>query len=220
MESNTDQPIKIEVYADIACPWCYIGLRRLDAALAERPHIAVERHWRPFQLRPEMPIEGIEWGEFVETKFGGASRAEIAFARVGEAGAPDGIRFRFDLMKRAPNTLDAHRLVLFAVEQGREWETAIALYTAYFEQGRDISSRAVIAEIASELGYDGEEVTAYLESAKNRDEVTESQDLAHRLGINGVPFYVLNNQYGISGAQPVELFVAALDRLAPIESAA
>src|SRR5688500_15533730 len=205
METNIGQPIKIDVYADIACPWCYIGLRRLDAAVAARPHIQVERHWRPFQLRPEMPAEGIEWSEFVETKFGGASRAEVAFARVTEAGAPDGIRFRFDLMKRAPNTQDAHRLVLLAAEQGREWETANALYSAYFDQGRDVSDREVIAEIASEIGFDRAEVSTYLNGEKNREAVLDSQDLAHRLGINGVPFYVLNDHYGISGAQPVEL---------------
>jgi predicted DsbA family dithiol-disulfide isomerase len=220
MHDNTEQPVKIDVYADIACPWCYIGLSRLNAAIVERPAIKVERHWQPFQLRPEMPMEGIEWDEFVETKFGGAVRAEVAFERVSEASAPDGIRFRFDLVKRAPNTQDAHRLVLFAARQEREWETACALYSAYFEQGRDINDQAVLIEIAAQLGFDKEQVAAYLQGEENREAVRTSQVTAHQLGITGVPFYVLNDRYGISGAQPVELFVAALDRLGQVQSVA
>jgi predicted DsbA family dithiol-disulfide isomerase len=220
MTQQTSQPIKIDVYADIACPWCYIGKRRLEAALRERPEVEVELSWRPFQLRPEMPAEGVDWAEFVETKFGGAERAQAAFERVGEAGEPDGIRFRFDLMKRAPNTLDAHRLVLLASEQGREWKMANALFEAYFEQGLDINSRDVLVDLAAGVGLDGDEVARYLDSEANADVVQSSQEVAHQLGVNGVPFYVLNDRFGVSGAQPVELFVAALDRLSEQEIAA
>jgi predicted DsbA family dithiol-disulfide isomerase len=220
MNNENDRTIKIDVYADIACPWCFIGKRRLDQALAERPNARVERQWRPFQLRPEMPSEGVDWNEFVETKFGGHERAHGAFTRVAESGAPDGITFHFDRIKRAPNTEDAHRLVLFAAESGREWETSDALFSAYFEQGRDVGDLEVLVEVASEAGLDAEEVRAYLASDANRAAVQASQEAAHQIGVDGVPFYILNDRYGISGAQPVELLVAALDRIGELEHAA
>lgn len=212
--------IKIDVYSDVACPWCYIGKRRLDAAIAQRPDLRVERHWRPFQLRPEMPAGGVEWGEFMESKFGGVERAQSAFSRVTESGAPDGIEFRFDLIKRAPNTADAQRLILFAAERGREWELVEALYSAYFEQGRDVGEHETLISIAEEAGLDKEEARAYLEGDEKREVMDASQEAAYQLGVTGVPFYVLNERYGVSGAQAVEVFVAALDRVGELEHAA
>jgi predicted DsbA family dithiol-disulfide isomerase len=203
----------IELYADIACPWCYIGERRLAEALRQRPDITVERRWRPFQLQPDLPAQGLPWKEFVQTKFGGAVQAQRIFARVAEAGAPDGIDFRFDRVATAPNTLDAHRLVLFAAERGQEWPMADALYAAHFTDGRDLNDLDQLVALAESVGLDGEEARAYLASDAGTAEVEASQEQAERLGITGVPFYVIDGRYGLSGAQPVEVFVRALDEL-------
>src|SRR5690242_5849150 len=203
----------IELYADIACPWCYIGERRLAEALAQRPDIEVERRWRPFQLQPDLPPQGLPWADFVPAKFGGAAQAERIFARVAQAGAPDGIDFRFDRVATAPNTMDAHRLVLFAAEHGQEWPMADALYAAHFTEGRDLNDRDQLVAVAGSVGLDGAEVRAYLDSDAGIAEVAASQEQAERLGITGVPFYVIDGRYGLSGAQPVEVFVRALDEL-------
>ena len=204
----------IEVYADIACPWCYIGERRLAEALAQRPDMEVARRWRPFQLQPDLPPQGVPWAEFVPAKFGGAAQAARMFARVAQAGAPDGIDFRFDQVATAPNTRDAHRLVLFAAEHGQEWPMADALFAAHFTEGRDLNDPDQLVAVAESVGLDAAEVRAYLASDAGVAEVQASQEQAERLGITGVPFYVIDGRYGLSGAQPVDVFVRALDELA------
>ena len=201
----------IDVYADIVCPWCYIGARRLGIALAQRPDLRVERRWRPFQLQPAMPRAGLTWSEFVESKFGGAARARAAFARVTAVGAAEGIEFDFQRIANAPNTRDAHRLVLFAVREGREWELADALFVAYFARGRDLGDHEQLAEVAASVGLSRAEVLAYLASDEGGAEVDASQQEAYQTGVTGVPFYVLDGRYALSGAQPVEVFLQALD---------
>ncbi len=203
----------IEVYADLACPWCYIGARRLARALALRPDLEVERCWRPFQLQPRMPAGGLPWRTFVREKFGGAERAAGAFARVTEVGAADGLTFAFDRVASAPNTVDAHRLILFAARHGRQWETADALFAAYFAEGRDMNDHEQLVEAASRAGLPGAEVRAFLAGDECVDEVAASQAEAYRLGVRGVPFYVLDGRYGLSGAQPVEVLVEVLGQV-------
>lgn len=204
----------IDVYADVVCPWCYIGKRRLEQALAQRPALVVERHWRPFQLNPDLPPNGQDWGEFMRLKFGGEQRAQAAFAQVAAAGASDGLRFAFDRVASAANTVDAHRLILFAAQQGRSWEMADALFAAYFTEGRNLNDAEQLVTIAGDVGLDAAAVRALLHDSDGIDEVLDSQREAGRLGIRGVPFYVFDGRYGISGAQPVEVFVQALDQIA------
>ncbi len=201
----------VEVYADIVCPWCYIGARRLAMALAQRPDLRVERHWRPFQLQPDMPKAGLAWPEFVESKFGGFERARSAFARVTAVGAADGIEFDFERIANAPNTRDAHRLILLAAREGCEWELADALFAAYFTQGRDLGDHEQLAEVAASVGLSRAEALAYLASDEGGAEVDASQQEAYQTGVTGVPFYVLDGRYALSGAQPVEVFLQALD---------
>src|SRR5688500_16319838 len=147
-----------------------------------------------------MPAEGVPWDEFVETKFGGKERAASAFARVAESGAPDGIEFRFDLMPYAPNSLDAHRLVLLAAEHGREWEMVDALYAAYFTHGRNINNIDELVSTGAEVGFDAGELRAFLESDRFAGEVMASQHQAESLGVQGVPFFVIDDRYALSGA--------------------
>jgi predicted DsbA family dithiol-disulfide isomerase len=212
--------LKIDVYADIACPWCYIGEKRLEQALSMRPDLNAELQWRPFQLRPEMPKEGVAWSDFEVQKFGGHEKAQQIFARVTSTGAEDGIDFRFDKIPVAPNTQDAHRLVLFAREHGREWEAVTALFAAYFTEGRTVGELDTLVAIGKEIGLDAGAVRDYLLSDLNADAVTESQEEANSVGVEGVPFYVFDERYALSGAQPLETFLWALDEVTKAESAA
>ena len=205
----------IEVYADIVCPWCYVGARRLSAALGQRPRLphpeGPRRRWRPFQLQPTMPRPGIPWADFVRQKFGGPERARAVFARVAEVGARDGIRFDFDRVASAPNTRDAHRLILYAAAQGREWELAEALFAAYFAEGCDLGRREELVSVASAAGFTPGEVRDYLAGDEGGAEVDASQEMAYRRGVTGVPFYVFDGRIALSGAQPVEVMLQALD---------
>lgn len=201
----------IDVYADVVCPWCYIGERRLERALAQRPDLRVERRWRPFQLQPAMPAGGVPWSEFARQKFGGVERAQAAFAQVVAAGAEDGIHFAFDRVASAPNTVDAHRLILLADRHGRQWETAEALFAAYFAEGRDLNNPDHLVAAAESAGLDPGAVRAQLASDEGRTEVAASQEEAGQLGISGVPFFVFDERYALSGAQPVVVFLQALD---------
>ena len=204
----------IDVYSDVVCPWCYIGEKRLKRALRERPGLEAEVHWRPFQLQPGMPEGGLPWSEFVRRKFGGVASARAAFEHVVAAGEPDGVRFDFDRVASAPNTVDAHRLILFAAERGLRWETADALFRAYFTEGKDLNDHEQLLELATGVGLDAGEVRGYLDGAGGVDEVLASQEEAGRLGIAGVPFYVFDGRYALSGAQPVEVFLRAIDAAA------
>lgn len=214
------RPLTIDVWSDIACPWCWIGDHRLDATLAglaaEWPEVAVERRWRPFQLQPDLPRPGLPWAEFARAKFGGEGGMARAFDHVARAGAEDGLEYRFDRMAAAPNTTDAHRLVLDveALHPGDGGVAAArmsqALFAAYFRDGRHVGERAVLADVAAEQGLEREPVLAMLESDDYVAEVAASQREAARLGITGVPFIVLGGRYAVSGAQPAEVFARAL----------
>jgi predicted DsbA family dithiol-disulfide isomerase len=175
--------------------------------------------WRPFQLRPDHPRNGMPWQEFARQKFGSLERANAIFANVTSIGAAEDIQFAFDRMPSAPNTLDAQRLVLFARERGREWEMVEALFSAYFSQGRNLNVRDELLGIASEVGLSADEVSAYLDSDENVAEVFASQITADQMGIEGVPFYILDERYGLSGAQPVEAFLEALDMASGVPAA-
>ena len=191
-----------------------MGEKQLERALQERPGLEAGVRWRPFQLQPGMPEGGLPWSEFVRRKFGGVANARAAFEHVVAAGEPDGVRFDFDRVASAPNTVDAHRLILFAAERGLQWETADALFRAYFTEGKDLNDCGQLVELATGVGLDAGEVRGYLAGAGGVDEVLASQEEAGRLGIAGVPFYVFDGRYALSGAQPVELFVRAIDAAA------
>lgn len=199
-------PMLIEIYADIACPWCYIGERRLERALAERPDLRVERHWRPFQLQPTLPPDGEPWAAFVERKFGGLAQAQGGFARVAAAGAEEGVLFAFDRMPKAPNTREAHRLIRHAADQGDEWPMVEALFAAYFAEGRDITDRDQLVATAASAGLDPAAARAFLASDEYGPAIDAAQGEAHERGVNSVPLFVFNGRYALSGAHPVEVF--------------
>jgi predicted DsbA family dithiol-disulfide isomerase len=210
METSRET-LTVEVYADVACPWCWIGERRLERALAARPALRVERHWRPFLLQPDLPAAGLAWDEFVDVKFGGLDRAAPMFAHVASIGAQEGLEFRFDRIAKAANTRDAHRLILFARSHGREWAVAHALFEAYFRDGVDVSDHDALLSLAETQGLPRAAAAAWLASREGEAVVEQSRAMASRLGIRGVPFVVVNGSLGVSGAQPTEVFLQALD---------
>jgi len=205
--------MQIEVYSDVVCPWCFIGRRRLEQALetagyAQEAHIA----WRPFQLNPTMPKEGMDRRVYLDAKFGGADARRAIEERVAKAGEADGIEFAFDRIARTPNTFDAHRLIWFAEQQGCQDQVVEALFHSYFTKGREIGNLDSLAEIASDCGLNREEVERFLASDRAVQEVRAEEATGHRLGIRGVPYFVLNGSISISGAQPPEIFVSALQQ--------
>jgi len=203
--------MQIEIYSDVVCPWCFIGKRRLEQALetagyAQQAHIA----WRPFQLNPTMPKEGMDRRVYLDAKFGGTKARRAIEERVAKAGEADGIVFAFDRIERTPNTFDAHRLIWLAEQQGCQDEVAEALFHSYFTNGREIGTLDSLAEIASDCGLNREEVERFLASDRAVQEVRAEEAIGHRLGIRGVPYFVLNGSISISGAQPPDIFVSAL----------
>ena len=205
--------VYLELYADIACPWCYVAEARLEQVLAARPEQKVTRRWRPFQLQPQLPAEGLRWRGFAERKFGGWERALTMFEQLGSVGREAGIAFDFTGIQKANNTADAHRLVLLAESKMSGPVVARGLFRAYFERGRDLNDLDTLLEIADAAGLERGETHHYLQSDENRAAVAESQREAAELGVQGVPFYVFNRTYGVSGAQPVDVLVNVFDQI-------
>lgn len=212
--------MRIEVWADVVCPWCWIGETRLYRALEQRPDVQAEVVWRPFQLAPDLPPEGMDWDEVVRTKFGGPERARAMFAHVAAAGAADGLEFDFERISAHPNTRNAHRLVLLAQEAGVGREMAEALFRANFQEGRDVGKTGVLADVAAQVGLDRDRIARFLGGDQMGRVVDESQAEAKEMGVDGVPFFVIEGKYAFSGAQPLETFVAVLDRVRQMDAAA
>ncbi len=207
--------VTLDLFSDIACPWCYVGEARFERAM-KQTGIRIERKWRPFQLQPGMAPD-TRWMDFAPAKFGGEQMMKQAFAHVVSAGAQDGITFDFERMQYAPNTMDAHRVILWAQDTaGSEQAFALAhaLYKAYFADARHIGDPSVLADIASEAGLSRADAVAHLATDEGRAAVTASQGEAERLGVTGVPFFVLGGKYALSGAQPVSVFAQALEQTA------
>lgn len=204
-------PLRIDVYADVVCPWCYLGERRLNRALAQRPDLDVEMRWHPFQLQPDLPPGGRPWRAFAEEKFGSWDRARSAFDYVQQNAQDDGVTFRFDRIASAPNTEDAHRLILWANRYDRTWALVETLFHGYFTEGADLNDEDDLAALAASAGLDAEAARSFLATDQERSMVQQEQDEAARRGVRGVPFFVLDDRYTFSGAQPPELFLRAFD---------
>lgn len=209
-------PARLDVISDAICPWCWIGKRNLAGALAQLAEEGerFEVHWRPFQLNPDMPREGVERDAYRVAKFGSLERSRELDAQVAAAGASVGLEFRHDRMRRTPNTLDAHRLIRLAGESGPDLQDRIveALFRAYFHEGRDIGSRAVLAEIAAGAGMDRAEAAAFLDSGAGEAEVRREDLRFRHAGLSGVPTFALEGHVLFSGAMPAERMALAFRR--------
>ncbi|MET8305621.1 DsbA family oxidoreductase [Micromonospora sp. NPDC005173] len=210
--------MEIEIYADVVCPWCYIGKRRLEEALASYDGEVTVRY-RPFQLDPSAVSEPRPLLEAMAARFGGAERARQMFAHVTEVAAGDGLRLDFDRAVTA-NTFEAHRLVSYATDHGLAAEMVEALYQAYFTQGVDVGSRDALATVAGGIGLDVADVRRFLDSDQRTADVTAALAAARDLGITSVPTFVLAGKYAVSGAQETPTLLAALAEVEQRESAA
>ena len=194
--------MQIDIISDVVCPWCFIGKRRLEKALVMRPEIETEITWRPFQLNPDMPAEGMARADYIATKFGDSGHSRRIHQTIAEARRePVGIDFAFDKIKRSPNTRNAHRLIRYATKQGVATDVVTRLFDGYFLQGRDVGDIATLAKIAAEAGLDEREARAFLSGDSERDEIVAEDRNARRLGVNAVPCFIFASQYAISGAQ-------------------
>ena len=183
--------LDIEVAFDLICPWCYLGVRRLRRALRARPDIIPELLWRPFLLNPDIPPNGVSRAEFVARKFGGEDRARRLQNALIELGRAEGIGFRFDLMGRVPSSINAHRLVRYAVREGLGEMMVEALFYAYFADGTDIGDVIRLATVAGRVGLDPHAALTFLRSGEEAEAVHTENLRAHRLGINGVPCFII-----------------------------
>jgi predicted DsbA family dithiol-disulfide isomerase len=202
--------VRIDLFSDIACPFCYIAEKRLERVLEAHSGVDIDWFWHPFQLQPDLPERGIPWDEFSVKKFGGLEARRAAFAHVVRTATSEGITFDFERMPVAPNTQNAHRLMLLASSQKRGPAMAKTLYHAYFSEAKDITNPAELERLASEIGLDSSLVKTMLASDDFKREVHLSQLEAGQLGISGVPFYIFNQKYAVSGAQPDAIFEQAL----------
>ncbi|NIA67626.1 DsbA family oxidoreductase [Pelagibius litoralis] len=203
--------VQIDIFSDTICPWCLIGKRRLEAALALRPDLEVQIRWRTFQLNPQMPREGMERQAYLNLKFGGIENATMIYDRIRAAGAEDGIDFAFEAIQRTPNTLQSHRLIRWSADKHRETELVEALFQAYFTRGEDIGADSVLLDAAEAAGLDRAEAEDFLKSDALLTEVSEEDRQARTLGIDGVPCFIFNGRHALAGAQPPKALAEMLD---------
>lgn len=205
--------VKLDIISDPICPWCYIGKTLLDQALAERPDHPFEIEWHPFQLNPDMPEEGMDRRAYLEGKFGGKEGAVQAYLPVVERAEQAGLKIDFEGITRTPNTLDAHRLIHWAGIEGRQMPVAMALFRAYFEEGRDIGAPDVLADIADSAGMDAAVVLKLLQSTADAGD-TRKRDAAFReMGVTGVPCFIVAGKHAVPGCQPPELWLKVIDEI-------
>jgi len=207
--------MSIEVVSDVICPWCYIGKRRLEKALAQlEPALSPRVAWLPFQLNPGMPREGVARAEYRRAKFGSAERSGELDARVAAEGRGEGIEFAFARMQRTPNTFAAHQMIDFAQEEGVGAQVVEALFRAYFEEARDTGDARVLEEIALACGLDPARLQAHWADEGKARRLARLEEELKALGIAGVPTFIIGRRYAVSGAQPPQAIAAAIRQTA------
>jgi len=207
---------QIDVISDVVCPWCFIGKRNLEQALetwrAKHRDQEPMVRWHPFQLNPQLPASGVPRKQYLENKFGGPERAKEIYARVLAAGKRAGIDFAFDAIQVQPNTINAHRMLQFAAERGKQDEMAEVIFRRYFLEGADLSDTQTLADMAQQAGLNRAEAAAYLASDANSELIKEQDRRARAIGVEGVPFFIFNQRLALSGAQPPEVIVEAMEK--------
>ncbi|MCZ0733561.1 DsbA family oxidoreductase [Phreatobacter sp. AB_2022a] len=215
-----DAAVTIDVVSDVVCPWCFIGKRRLEKAVALVPDIAVEVRWRPYQLAPDLPAAGIPRDQYLTQKFGSLDRVKANFARIAAVGAEDGIDFAFDRITVSPNTLNAHRLVLWARSGGHQDAVVEALFNAYFVEGRNLADISTLIEIGAAHGLDAALLTELFASDSDIERTQREIASAQRIGVTGVPFFIVGERFGIAGAEAPETIARAIRQAAEAEASA
>lgn len=215
----TNQLTKLDIMSDPICPWCFIGKTLLDRALeAEGDHpFAVE--WHPFQLNPDMPTAGMDRREYLETKFGGKDQAIKVYSQIAQHAEDNGIEMDLGAIKRTPNTLDAHRLIHWAGIEGKQNAIVDALFKAYFQEGRDIGDREVLADLADNIGMDAAVVLRLFATDSDLEDIKSRDAAAREMGINSVPTFIVGGRHAVPGAQPPDLWRKVIADIRGLSSA-
>jgi predicted DsbA family dithiol-disulfide isomerase len=209
MAANAE-PLIIDVVSDVVCPWCFLGKRRLEAAIRDSGEGPIAVRWRPYQLDPSIPAGGMDRRAYMRAKFKDDARLQSIHDHLTELGAEVGAAYAFDKIKRAPNTLDAHRLIRWAEVGDQQNAVVERLFQLYFEQGRDIGDRALLATIAGECGMDAALVAKRLTERDDIDAVEAEIAQAQAMGVTGVPFFIFASRLGVPGAQAVDVLAKAI----------
>ena len=217
---SSQQPVRIDVVSDVVCPWCFIGKRRLEKAIALNPHVPVEVHWRPYFLNDWIPREGISREQYLTTKFGSPERYKGIAQRVAAAASAEGLNYAMDKISRQPNTLDAHRLIRWAERAGKAAEMKQKLMDLYFTEGADLTDRAVLVQAAADIGLEADKIGQALASEQDVAEIEREALSAKEAGIEGVPCFILGGKFAVSGAQAPEYLAEAISRAAEAADAA
>ncbi len=203
--------MQIKIISDTVCPWCFIGKRRFERALEMRPQENLRVVWQPFQLNPTMPPEGMERKSYLAAKFGGPERAERQNERLSQTGREEGIEFDFAAIKRTPNTINSHRLIHFAGLAGRQEAVVEALFRGFFFDGLDLGNLDILTNIGAANGLNGNDLSRYLQSDNDRAHIQALDEKARQAGITGVPCYLVDGTFAVSGAQSPEIFHQIFD---------
>jgi predicted DsbA family dithiol-disulfide isomerase len=211
--------MRIDIYSDTVCPWCYLGKRRFELAMAARPQYEPRVTWRPFELNADLPVEGVDRAAYLAAKIGAPERVAEAHAELERQGVASGIEFRFDLIERVPNTRRSHLLMAHAARSGRQTVVMERVMRAYFEEGCDIGDIEVLVRLGVEAGLTEHESRAALILRAGQDGVIAAERHASVLGITGIPTFIFDGQYTISGAQDVGTLARVLDQVADFAAA-
>jgi predicted DsbA family dithiol-disulfide isomerase len=204
--------VLIDVVSDVVCPWCYVGKHRLEAALALRPDVETEIHWRPYFLDPRVPREGMARVDYLSRKFGSDERIRPAHERLSRLGREEGIEFHFERIARQPNTLDAHRLIGWAEAAGRAAPVVEKIFSLFFSEGADLTQIETLLAAAKVGGLDVESIRRDLAGERDVAAIETAANSAAENGISGVPFFIFNNRFAVAGAQPPDMLAAAMDK--------
>lgn len=207
---STVKPLQIDIVSDVVCPWCYIGKKRIEDALALASDVPVHINWRPFFLNPWVPREGISRDEYLTTKFGSPEAYKGIAGRVVAAAAEEGLEYNSDRVKRQPNTIDSHRLIYWADAQGKAAQMKQRLMELYFRDGGDLTSTDVLVQAAADVGMDADSVRKRLATDEDVERISGQAQEASEKGISGVPTYVFAQKYAVSGAQPADQLARAI----------
>ncbi|MEM8750828.1 MAG: DsbA family oxidoreductase [Pseudomonadota bacterium] len=215
-ETDPKPKVHLDIVSDVMCPWCYIGKRRLEAALEQVKDTDVTVTWRPYQLDPTLPPEGRDRREYLETKFGGPERAKEIYSRIEDAGREENLAFDFKSIAVSPNTLDAHRVIRWSINEGQEVQDKLVerLFELFFTEGVNIGQHDVLIKAADEAGMDAAVVAALLATDQDKDAVSQEIATAQQMGVTGVPCFIIDNKYAVMGAQSPEHIAAAIQQAA------
>lgn len=203
--------MQIDIFSDPICPWCYIGKRRFERALAARSDLRPEIRWRAFQLNPAMPEDGMDRKSYLSAKFGSAAEAQRLYGQISQVGMTEGINFRFNDIAATPNTINAHRLIRHAAQNDKQDTVVEALFRGYFLEGRNIGDLGNLVDIATEAGMEPEPTRLYLESTDDAALIREEDMRGRQMGIEGVPYFIVDRGYALSGAHEPEAFYSLFD---------